>query len=86
MAPNNDIATRALIVTLKSPYGGKTSVEIAEKTGISIRQINRTYARAIERGFDPNHIPFTLRDEWLEDAPRAGRPTKQTEDTKEKII
>ncbi|OCK76197.1 hypothetical protein K432DRAFT_463785 [Lepidopterella palustris CBS 459.81] len=31
MAPNNDIATRALIVTLKSPYRGKTSVEISKK-------------------------------------------------------
>ncbi|KAK4106672.1 hypothetical protein N658DRAFT_394778, partial [Parathielavia hyrcaniae] len=54
MAPNTDIATRALIVTLKSPFGGKTSAEISEETGISVRQINRIYARAIERGFEPN--------------------------------
>jgi transposase len=86
MAPNTDIATRALIVTLKSPIGGKTSAEIAEKTGISVRQVNRIYARAIERGFEPNHLPFTLRDEWLEDASRSGRPTKQTEQTTEAVI
>lgn len=86
MAPNTDISTRALIVALKSPIGGKTSTEIAEKTGLSTRQVNRIYARAIERGFDPNHMPLTLRDEWLQDAPRSGRPTKQTTDTKEGAV
>jgi hypothetical protein len=85
MAPNTDIATRAAVVTLKSPFGGKTSVEVAEKTGLSVRQVNRIYARAIERGFDPNHSPFLLRDEWLEDAPRSGRPSKQTPETIQKI-
>ncbi|KAJ4304361.1 hypothetical protein N0V88_001974 [Collariella sp. IMI 366227] len=86
MAPNTDIATRALIVTLRSPFGGKTSAQISEETGISVRQINRIYARAIERGFEPNHRPFILRDEWLEDAPRAGRPSKQTPEVIEKIV
>lgn len=86
MAPNTDIATRALIVTLRSPFGGKTSAQISEETGISIRQINRIYARAIERGFEPNHRPFILRDEWLEDAPRSGRPSKQTPEAIEKIV
>ncbi|KFY41167.1 hypothetical protein V494_03175 [Pseudogymnoascus sp. VKM F-4513 (FW-928)] len=86
MAPNTDIATRALIVTLKSPIGGKTTAEVAEKTGFSTRQINRIYARAIERGFDPNHIPLVIRDEWLQDAPRSGRPVKQTVDARKEII
>ncbi len=65
MAPNTDIITRALIVTLKSPIGGKTSVEIVETTGINVQQINRIYARAIECGFDSNHRPLTLQDKWL---------------------
>jgi len=69
MAPHNSLTTRALIVTLRSPVGGKTSAQISEETGISIRQINRIYARAIERGFEPNLRPFLLKDEWLEDAP-----------------
>jgi transposase len=86
MAPNTDIATRALVVTLKSPIGGLTTAEISEETGISPRQVNRIYARAIERGFDPNHRPFTLKDEWLEDAPRSGRPSKQTPETSQVII
>ncbi|OBT67633.1 hypothetical protein VE03_03808 [Pseudogymnoascus sp. 23342-1-I1] len=86
MAPNTDISTRALIVTLKSPFGGKTTAEVAEKTGLSSRQVNKIYARAIERGFDPNHTPLTLRDEWLQDAPRTGRPLKQTTIAQDEVI
>lgn len=86
MPPSTDITTRALVVTLKSPSGGKTTTEIAEITGISTRQVNGIYARAIERGFDPNHRPLTLRDEYLRDAPRSGRPTKQTEERKNEVI
>jgi len=85
MAPHNSITTRALIVTLRSPVGGKTSAQISEETGISVRQINRIYARAIERGFEPNCRPFLLKDEWLEDAPRSGRPSKQTPENIEKV-
>ena len=83
--PNTSFTTRALIITLKSPVGGKTSAQIHEETGIFIRQINRIYARAIERGFEPNFRPFTLKDEWLEDAPRSGRPSKQTPENIENI-
>ena len=86
MAPNTDIATRALVVTLKSPIGGKTTAEIAEKTGLKVRTINDIYARAIQRGFEPNHLPLVIRDEWLEDAPRSGRPLKQTEETATAIV
>ena len=83
MAPNTDIATGALIVALKSPLGGKSTNEIAEKIGISKRTINNVYARAIQRGFDPNVLPLTIKDEYLQDAPRSGRPSKQTEDIKQ---
>ncbi|KAF1813253.1 hypothetical protein P152DRAFT_434157, partial [Eremomyces bilateralis CBS 781.70] len=86
MPSNTDIATRALIVTLKSPIGGKTTAEIAEKTGLPKRTINAIYARAIERGFDPNHLPLHIRDEWLEDAPRPGRPQKQTEELSNTVL
>lgn len=77
MAPNTNISTRALIVILKLPVRGKTTAEVAEKTGLSSRQV-KIYARAIERGFDLNHTPLTLRDEWLQDAARLGRPLKRT--------
>jgi transposase len=86
MAPNTDVATRATVVALRSPLGGYTSAEVAAKTGLSVRQVNRIYARAIERGFKPNQSPIVLRDEWLEDAPRSGRPTKQTPDTTARTV
>ncbi|KAH6879868.1 Transposase-domain-containing protein, partial [Thelonectria olida] len=86
MTRKTDVATRALIVTLKSPLGGKTTAEIAEITGISIRTINSIYVRAIERGLDPNHRPLTLRDEYLRDADRAGRPKKQTDERRDEVI
>jgi transposase len=66
-------------VTLKSPAGGKTSLEVSGITGVSVRQVNRIYARAIERGFDPNARPLLLQNAWLEDAPRSGRPSKQSD-------
>jgi len=34
MALNTDVATRALVVTRKSPVGGKTTEEIVKKTGL----------------------------------------------------
>ncbi|KAI2639212.1 hypothetical protein GGS21DRAFT_488127 [Xylaria nigripes] len=86
MAKETSIATRAIIVTLKSPTVGKTSVEIAKITGVSVSQINRIYSKAIERGFKPDQIPFTLRDAWLQDAPRSGRPTKEARKSKPLLV
>ncbi|KAJ0127189.1 Uncharacterized protein HZ326_29705, partial [Fusarium oxysporum f. sp. albedinis] len=86
MAPNTDIATRAFVVSLKAPCSGKTTNEVAEITGLSVNLVNRIYARAIKRGFDPNVRPLILRNGYLEDTPRSGRPSKQTEETKELII
>ncbi|KAI8671803.1 hypothetical protein NCS57_00656700 [Fusarium keratoplasticum] len=86
MAPNTDIATRALVVALKAPCSGKTTEEVAAITGLSTRQVNRIYARAIYRGFDPNLRPLVIRDEYLRDAPRSGRPPKQTEETKKEVF
>lgn len=86
MAPNTDIATRAFVVALKSPASGLSSAEVSEKTGLTISTINRIYGRAIERGFDPNLRPLVIRDEWLKDSPRSGRPSKQTLETKEKVV
>ena len=83
--PNTSLTTRALIVTLKSLVGGKTSAQIYEETSISIRQINRIYARAIERRFEPNFRLFTLKDEWLKDTPRSSRLLKQTPENIENI-
>jgi transposase len=62
------------------------TADVAEKTGCSVRQVQRIYARAIERGFDPNESPLILKDEWLEDAPRSGRPSKQTCEAVEIVV
>ncbi|KAK0750829.1 hypothetical protein B0T18DRAFT_387052 [Schizothecium vesticola] len=86
MAPNTDISTRALIITLKSPVVGLTSADIFATTGISISTINRIYGRAIGREFDLNIRPLVIKDEWLEDASRSGRPRKQTPEATEKVV
>ncbi|EDU51052.1 hypothetical protein PtrM4_151580 [Pyrenophora tritici-repentis] len=46
-------------------------------TGISPRTIDSIYGRACQRGFEPNSPTIKLLPEYLEDAPRAGRPSKQ---------
>ncbi|EOA80980.1 uncharacterized protein SETTUDRAFT_24493 [Exserohilum turcica Et28A] len=79
MAPNTDISTRSFIVALKSPFGGRSTREIAEMTGISPRTIDSIYGRACQRGFEPNARLIKILPQYLEDAPRAGRPRKQEE-------
>ena len=82
---HTDIATRALIVALKSPLVGKTTAKVHQITGIPVRTINYIYARACERGFDPNRRPVELKDSWLKDLPRSGRPKKQIVEAEEAL-
>ncbi len=84
--PHTTISQRALIVTLKSPLISKSSAEIAIITGVSSRQINRIYAKAIENGFEPNTIPLNLCDEHLQDLPRSGRPKKANKEAIQSVI
>ncbi|KAL6411022.1 hypothetical protein AUP68_07458 [Ilyonectria robusta] len=86
MRKKTDIATRALVVVLKSPSGGEITAEVTEITGLSVRTINSIYTRAIKRGFDPNHHPLTLRNEFLCDSDRPGRPKKQMDEARIEII
>ncbi len=54
-APNFDVATRTAVITLRAPAGaGLSSAQVEAITGIKVRQVNRLYAQAQERGFDPN--------------------------------
>lgn len=76
MKQNTDICTRAMIVTLKSPFGKSTN-QISQITGLSPRAIDSIYSRACQRGFEPNSPTIKLLPIHLEDAPRAGRPRKQ---------
>ncbi|KAF4414769.1 hypothetical protein FACUT_13982 [Fusarium acutatum] len=85
--PTNDIATRALVVTLKAPAGGgKTSREIESITGIPRRTVDSIYAKAIKRGFEPNERPLRILNSLVEDGQRSGRPSKCTEENRDLII
>ncbi|CCE34074.1 uncharacterized protein CPUR_08005 [Claviceps purpurea 20.1] len=83
MAPH-DIATRASVVTLKAI--DLTTTEVASLTGVPTRTVNKIFANAIERGFDPQRRPLTIRNYHVEEAPRSGRPTKQTPELKEALL
>lgn len=75
--PNTDLSTRALIVTLKSPFCGKSTGQISAITGISPRTIDAIYGRACQRGFKPNGPTIKLFPKYLEDAPRIGPPKQE---------
>lgn len=77
-----DIITRVMVVTLN--FSGKPTAEKAELVGISARHVNRIYAKAIERGFNPAGR-LLLNDAFVVDAPRSGRTPKQTDETSELI-
>lgn len=83
MPKQADIATRATVVALKA-YTDKSSLQIAAITGLSVSTINRIYAKAIERGFEPNHT--VIEDKYVADAPRSGRPTKQDSVTADTLL
>lgn len=74
--PNHDIATRALVVTLKS-IGNKTNAEIEAITDLKQMTINSIYARVIEHGFDLNAWPLVIHNEYVQDAPCCGWSLKQ---------
>lgn len=80
MTPNHDAATRAQVVTLKAC--GFTNAQITSKTGISGGTIRGIYARAIERGFDLNANPSIITNDYVAEASRSGRPTKQIKENK----
>jgi len=74
--PHTDIATRAMIVSLKA--SNKTTIEVMALTGVGKSTINSIFARAVARGFDPAVRPIVLTDALLADNPRSGRPSKQS--------
>jgi transposase len=76
------------IVTLKAGFRNNSPMSTADihaLTGVSERTINRIYARAITRGFEPAARPLILCNSHLEDAPRSGRPRKDTEEIRQLI-
>ncbi|KAJ5199898.1 hypothetical protein N7472_005102 [Penicillium cf. griseofulvum] len=72
----HDIAKRSVVVTSKA--AGVSSATIAEIVGLSKRTVDRIYERALAKGFDPSLRPWNISDAMLTDAPRSGRPKKQS--------
>ncbi|KAJ5429567.1 hypothetical protein N7491_006583 [Penicillium cf. griseofulvum] len=72
----HDIAKRSVVVTSKA--AGVSSATIAEVVGLSKRTVDRIYERALAKGFDAALRPWNISDAMLADAPRSGRPKKQS--------
>lgn len=85
---NQNVATKACAVLLKSPRFNWTASQISALFGVdkngkpnfAPRSINTLYARAVQRGFDPNSPTIVIKDEFVEEAKRSGRPKKHRED------
>jgi len=88
----SDITVRGHIIFLKSPFGGSKSAKVIKNQlggtefELSESQINRIYQKAIDRGFTPNTPFFTINDEFVTNAPKTGRPQKQTEEIAELVF
>jgi hypothetical protein len=82
--PTSEISHRAALVALKAT--GKSSSEISAITGTPARTVNSIYTRAISRGFNPNARPLELHDSYFIDAVRSGRPSKRTDELRDKIL
>ncbi|KAH0498585.1 hypothetical protein TgHK011_005835 [Trichoderma gracile] len=74
---NSDTAIRGAILALKATTD-LSSTEIAQLLhGVSVRQVNRVYSRAIKAGFDPSARPLQITNALVADRPKSGRPRKK---------
>ncbi|KAI1422493.1 hypothetical protein F5Y12DRAFT_619145 [Xylaria sp. FL1777] len=73
--PKYDIATRAQALSLHSE--GCSRAYIVKKTGYTPGGLTGLIARAKKRGYTPGKGP--IRAEYVEDAPRSGRPPTKKE-------
>ena len=78
------LAIRAQILALKQ--FGATNIQIADITAVSVRQIRRFWAKALERGYNPTTGSKALNDEYLPDDRRSGRPIEATPEAKEALL
>ena len=81
--PSYDNATRAQALTLK--LVGFSNAEIEKITGIQLQTVSAIHRKAIAGGLNPEESKKIL-DHHVEDAPRSGRPKKQTEEIVTKIL
>ncbi|KAJ5436667.1 hypothetical protein N7445_007552 [Penicillium cf. griseofulvum] len=80
----HDIAKRSVVVTSKA--AGVSSATIAEVVGLSKRTVDRIYERALAKGFDAALRPWNISDAMLADAPRSGRPKKQSLEMQDRVL
>jgi hypothetical protein len=71
-----DIAQRTLVLTMKT--FSMDPRQISDITGIPVYTIKNIWDRVIERGFNPKGQLLMITEAYVIDAPRSGRPTKQT--------
>src|SRR5271170_3764838 len=83
LMPSYDNATRAQALTLK--LVGFSNAEIEKITGIQPQTVSAIHRKAIARGLNPEESKKIL-DHHVEDAPRSGRPKKQTEEIVTEIL
>ncbi|EFQ30217.1 uncharacterized protein GLRG_05361, partial [Colletotrichum graminicola M1.001] len=81
-----DPTLRAVVLALRSRIGGKTADEVAQALGIPKRTVNYILARAKKHGFDPTAHTFSLKPEYIDDAPRSGRPRKATSAVADPVV
>ncbi|KAJ5511785.1 hypothetical protein N7453_003888 [Penicillium expansum] len=80
----HDIAKRSVVVTSKA--AGVSSAIIAEMVGLSKRTVDRIYERALVKGFDASLRPWNISDAMLAEAPRSGRPKKQSPEMQDRVL
>lgn len=80
----HDISKRSVVVTSKAT--GASSIAIAEIVGLSKRTVDRIWERDIEKGFNPDLSSWNISDNMLADAPRSGRPKKQSLELKDRVL
>lgn len=80
-----DEATRGAILALRATTNW-TATEISTILGPSVRQINRIYTWAVKAGFDPSARPVIIKNAYVTDRPRPGRPKKRTDEVQQAII
>jgi hypothetical protein len=81
-----DTRRRTIVLTYKAI--GMGNVETSALSGLPARTVLNINKRALANGFDPNARPLNISDDVLVDAPRSGRPKKQTKEVKklEKLV
>lgn len=75
----SDDALRGAILALKASTGW-SSAEISTILGLSVRQVNRIYSRAVIAGFNPSARPLQITNLFVSDRARSGRPKKRNSD------